>query len=166
MNRVIVIYGLPNAGKSTICKYLHSKFKSKQIRIDNIWEQTFSHPDYSPEQAKIVFDNLITEIKKELYNKTSTIIIEGVFASAERLITIKEMANSGGYQFSSILLFGTLDDLLLRNKKRNRNLTQAVSDDVINFFKKRFNSFEFCDLAINSSKISKEKTKQLINTLF
>jgi len=166
MNKIILLYGLPCTGKSTIFDSLLEINVTTQIRIDDIWIESFNTPEYTFEQSKVIYENLLLKLKKEISNNVSNILIEGVFASGDRLIEMKNISESKGYKFLSILLFCSIDVLYLRNQQRNNLPNKKVmGNEVIDFFKNKFNSSKYCDIAINTENIDKENIVSIIQNL-
>lgn len=163
MRKIVIIYGLPCTGKSEISSQIITKFKSFRIRIDEIWESMFVKPQYTVEESEIVFAHLLEDLGGLIKANTELIIIEGVFASISRLELIESIAKSSKYSLVSILLFDKMDNLIKRNVKRNEKIENKITVDTLQFLNSKFNSSEFCNLSINTGKVSLTEAVELIN---
>ena len=165
MSNIIILYGLPCAGKSTISEMLMKDINCNQINIDDIWKKLFSNPKYTTEESQIVFNEMLLQIQACLLNKVETLLLEGVFASISRLNIIQEIAKQNNYSLISILLFNSIENLIAIDQRRNITSGHLITADSLINLNKKFNSREFCSIAINTSKVSIKQTTNLIRAL-
>jgi predicted kinase len=165
MNELIVIYGLPCSGKSTVCTHLSTILNCPIVKIDDIWGQTFTNPTYTIEEGNIVFLILLKQLKRHISLKQNRIVVEGVFASVSRLLEIEKLALANSYGLKTILLFDNLESLLSKNYvRRNKGGTQ-LKNEALEFLANKFDSSKFCHFSIHTGKVSEDDTKHLIEIL-
>lgn len=91
--RVIVLYGPPCAGKTTIGQMLESRFNLRRISLDQLRGQYLSDPaDFSPESNREIFALLVQLISK-LLERGESILCEGLFIAHDRRNTIARIAS-------------------------------------------------------------------------
>jgi predicted kinase len=142
-----LFYGLPGTGKSTFIKELKNLLDFEYVSIDHIWQTTFQNPCYTFEESEIVFNKLLHDINNSI-NKGNRIVVEGMFATRERVITIKEIFSKKDLPFKTILLTAsqdTIKDRIIVRKKQN-----DISYENILFFSKRFSSQIEADCIIDT----------------
>jgi predicted ABC-type ATPase len=165
MRNIIILYGLPGSGKSTISELLIRDFNFDLINIDDTYLKIFLKPTYSVEESITVFNEFLLQIQAQLSKNIGTLIIEGVFASITRLYSIQEIAERYNYSLRSIFLFNSIENLITITSKRNLNGGHLISKDNLIFLSEKFNSREFCDISINTSKVSINQTINIIKNI-
>ncbi len=162
MDKIIVLYGLPCTGKTTILDFLAVAKSCNIIHIDNIWMSKFEKPTFSVEEGRIVFEELVNRLIDLISNKKRLIFIEGIFASKYRLEKLQEISKKFDYEFSSILLFNEFENLIKLNNERNKNIENKITNDTLAFLNSKFESQMFCNMSINTGKIP---IKQAVNII-
>ncbi|NDK19460.1 AAA family ATPase [Candidatus Gracilibacteria bacterium] len=81
MNRLIIVFGLPGSGKSTVANIIHEYFGEKSIilRTDEIRQELFPKSLYTQDES----DNVYAEFYRRtnhFLNIGKTVILDGVFA--------------------------------------------------------------------------------------
>lgn len=158
MNKVIIVYGLPCTGKSTVCGFLSERLSAAQVYTDKVWKEVFPDPKYTADESHTVFATILNKVETRMRENVPAILVEGVFASVERMQALKSLAISSGYNFHSILLFADTEVLKSRNHARNEEKENQMPDNVIDKLKGRFTSWDFCDISINTGLIAEKKT--------
>lgn len=165
MHNIIILYGLPCSGKSTVINSLSKNIDCNLINTDDIYLQLFQNPSYSVEESNNVFEELLSQMRFQLSNNVSTLIIEGVFASISRLYSIQEIAEQYNYSLKSVFLFNTIENLMILNNKRHIEGGHYITSESLTFLCEKFNSNGFCDISINTSKVSIDQTINLIKMI-
>jgi adenylate kinase family enzyme len=142
-----LIFGLPATGKSTFIEELGKEYIFTYLGIDNMWEQSFKNPKYTFEESKIVFNNLILRIN-DLADQNNILVIEGVFASIERVIEIEKIFQNKMLPIRKILLSASLNTIQKRIIFRNKN--KDVTLEQVKMLKEKFTSNTEADYIIDT----------------
>lgn len=154
-NIILVIYGLPGVGKTTFIHEFTKQYPLYQyIPIDDIWEKCFIYPSYTLKESEVVFAALTNEIKTVLIAK-KPLIVEGVFASENRLQEIRKLAHDFDYTVKAVLLKASHD--VIKNRVQSRKVKRIFSSQNWNMLKKKMNRTETADIILNTEMSSPEK---------
>jgi len=125
MNKMIIMAGLPGAGKSYIRKKL---FRDYYVVDCDELKKTL--PNYDPENPRALHDEskLLEkyEISKCLVNKIS-FVYDTTASNTDKIVELTKQAQTIGYFVSIVYVKVSLATALARNSKRHR----VVPDDVI-----------------------------------
>jgi shikimate kinase len=163
MGKIIVLYGLPCTGKTTISNLLVINKACEVIRIDDIWLSKYEKPTFSVEEGEIVFKELVNSLIDLVNSKKKLILVEGIFASISRLEELQRISENSDYQLISILLFNKFENLIKLNDERNNNLKNKITNDTLTFLNNKFNSQMFCNMSINTGKVTLKQAVNIIN---
>lgn len=155
---VILLYGFPCAGKTTIANHILRDSIYIYRSINQIWNEMNPNPNYSTKSSEIVFKRYLEEIKKDL-STNHNIILEGVFATGERIEQVADICISEGYTFHPFLLRASISTLLKRLTKRNKEATSKsgkVPEAALHNFNKSFNSRQFAEAEFYTDSLSAE----------
>jgi predicted kinase len=162
-NTNLLIYGLPATGKSAFIAELRHKFEFQYISIDSIWEETFTNPSYTLEESEIVFNKMICQINHTISNK-NRVVIEGVFATRERVIMIKELFKKKHLHLEAVLLTASLETL--RNRIINRKKKNDIIYERILELNNKFSSSIEADCIINTDCFELSEIKLVLEEKF
>lgn len=141
MNKVIIVLaGLPGAGKSTAGKLLAKRLGISFIETDQIWRSKFRNPQYTEDESKIVFESVMQALQSTI-DSGKSVIVEGVFASFERIKKIQKTAKSSNS--STIIVRFICDLALIDERLRNRTEIDGsrIPNELIESLSKRFKSW-------------------------
>ena len=75
---IIIIFGLPGSGKSYFASKLAKKLKAKYVSSDVIRNQLFNVKDYTLDEKKKVYSEMIREMKRAI-QQNANIILDATF---------------------------------------------------------------------------------------
>lgn len=78
---VVVVCGLPGTGKSTVAKALASRLNGERIRTDVVRKDLFSDPDYTVEEERAVYDELLARVRATIVRGRPA-VADGTFKRA------------------------------------------------------------------------------------
>jgi predicted kinase len=117
---LIVMTGLPGCGKTTVISDLRRLVDLAYVGTDACWKKLFAQPKYTPEESRAVFEALAMAVEKELREKLS-VVAEGVFASHERIIRLREIADLHGAKVVIVGVECDFEIALQRMKERQKS---------------------------------------------
>ena len=110
---LIVIAGPPGVGKTTVANLVNWSGRYQIIESDAIWSNLYTEPDFSIEQSRSVFRWISNHVARSLL-LGANIIVDGVFASQERIETMRTLAK----QYNARLnVFVLVCDWLMAKKR-------------------------------------------------
>ena len=148
---------MPCAGKTSLCESLKTSGFNNQIRTDEVRGKHFLYPTYSENESNQVFYFLLKELQEMVNKNLDDIIVEGVFATGQRILTIKKIALIKSYEVLCIFLQAPLDTLLVRNSERIET-DKFLKPERYGMFLKRYNSSHLSNLTINTDENTKGET--------
>src|SRR6056297_2639687 len=93
--QLVVVCGLPGVGKTTVAEDIAERLDGRLLRTDVIRKEILSDPDYTEEEARMVY--------REMFDRASELVEDGTSAVLDG--TFKEE----GYRDHAIALSETLD---------------------------------------------------------
>lgn len=161
---VLVFYGLPCTGKSTIIERILNKGIYEIIRIEEVWLRVSKHPVYSISESGHVFSTLI-ELLDDALERGKSVVIEGVFASKERIFLIRERVEIFKGKVLFILLEASDNVIERRLNDRKQLMRESISFEKYLWLKERFNSGSLCDFRFRTDLLSIDDILQTLNSV-
>ncbi len=94
---MLVVVGIPGAGKSFFAKHFSDTFRAPFINFDKIRSDLYNNPTYSTEEF-IILARVASTMLGEIIKTKNTVLIEGIGSTkAERTEIIKK-AKKAGYE--------------------------------------------------------------------
>ena len=125
--KILLLYGLPSSGKSTVAKSLTEYIR---ITVDEIITSMVPNPDITDFQR--LGNEIVTQISERLKNSNnSRIVIEmGCLIPQLAIKKFEQFMDDQTYHFTNILL--TADDAELERRiiKRNKEIESGKSDSL------------------------------------
>lgn len=115
---LLALAGPPAAGKSTLARNLLSKIQFTYLDTGECWAKLFPSPTYSEAESRAVFGFLTEKISETLSSKTS-VIAEGIFASHERIIRLRDIAKQCSARFILVNLLVDSESAFARMHARD-----------------------------------------------
>lgn len=147
---LVVVYGLPGAGKTNIAELLSKRLNANYLAMDNIWSRLYSNPNFTKEESDAVFLEMVSQIRRSLISFDCRLIVEGVFASGIRFRELDELCSKLEVQFVKILVHANLSTL----KKRTAARKNIISSEKLDWLATRFETRQTADFAINTSDLT------------
>lgn len=147
---LIIIYGLPGAGKTVIARMLSKRLAARYIATDDIWNAVYTQPSFSKEESDVVFSKLLEDIKEALSSLRGALVIEGVFASTSRIRKLERICLEENVKIFRILVAAALHVLLDRTSVR----VHPLSMEKLIWLTENFETRTLADLTINTDELA------------
>ena len=124
---ILIIYGLPCSGKSTLLRELNGY---RALSIDNLIRSKKEDPEISD------FIELSGELVGEIFasiieGQGSDVVVEmGCLIPKESIDLLEEMLLEKGLDYTSIILTASKDELIRRIKARNRDIETGKTNSI------------------------------------
>lgn len=158
---LVVIYGLPCTGKTSIAKPLTDLLNAKFLQIDNIWDSLFKEPKYTSYEANLVFNELVKHCRTIMVEHRRNLVVEGVFATKNRIVRLEEISNRLGYKLITVLLQANEETIEQRLNKRN-NKGQKVQMETVRWLSQKMDSRDAADIQLYTDNSSLSNAKKSI----
>ena len=125
---IIILVGIPHAGKTTFSKYLQEKYNYKAVSTDNIKKRIYKGGKYN---VKHLFE--IQKIELEVLMKKNYLIVADSNNSTKKYRDdIIKLATRYDYKYYSIYIESNLEDVKERLIKNHKNHILNNLDFYIN----------------------------------
>ena len=158
---LIVIYGLPGAGKTIIARMLSRLLAARYVATDDIWNALYPQPNFSKEESDVVFSKLLEHIEEALSSLHSALVIEGVFASMSRIRKLEAICLEKDIKIFRILVVASFSVLLDRTSVR----THPLSEEKLIWLTEKFETQAFADLTLNTEELSLSKLESEVERI-
>lgn len=118
--------GLPGSGKSTVAKGLLEMVQMGYVETDRCWLSVFPTPQHTHDESNTVFLEVCRRVEKFLTENQST-LAEGVFASHNRIVTLKAIASA--YQ-ARVIVVGLRCDMTIAFERMEERLNSDGTKPV------------------------------------
>lgn len=127
MKSVLLLYGLPCSGKSSVVASLpdHSRITVDEIITSFILEPSVA--DFRCSGNEIV-DKVVTELQNQ--EATQFVIEMGCLIPRLAISRLEAFMNDNGFLYTNILLAADDDELIRRIKQRNADIDAGKSDSI------------------------------------
>lgn len=149
---VILVYGLPGVGKTTVVDNLSSSIRFKRVQIDTVWNSIFDSPSYTKEEATTVFEHLLDKVRRIMTGDISVIVVEGVFASQARIRALEQCCRTSGYSFIRVFLEAS-DSVVLDRIEQRSIEGEDIPVEMWQKLKRKFATDHLADLTIDTGSL-------------
>ncbi|MEX2543359.1 MAG: AAA family ATPase [Trueperaceae bacterium] len=146
---MVVVFGLPGSGKSTMAVRLARRLEAVWISSDAIRGERGLSGDYSKESIAAVYREMMTRAGSHLTDGAK-VVLDGSFSNRRFRQQARELAGSHGVPLALIHMVAD-DRVTLRRVGRRRRLTEA-GPEAYQLLKRNFDPIEEEHLTLDSSK--------------
>lgn len=158
---LIIICGLPGSGKSSLARKLKAKLPAAYLNSDIVRKQIFKKPQYTPEEKKRVYDEIVNQAEKMLLKKKN-VIVDATFYTRKYRQLMVSTARDAGSKYCIILC--TLPEEMTKERLAKREKSsRSVSDanyEIYLKLRERFEQIEGDYLEIDCSLPIKEQVEK------
>jgi predicted kinase len=120
---VVVVFGLPGSGKSTVARRLAARLRAEWISSDAIRVERGLRGDYRKESIAAVYREMMTRAERVL-GAGGSVVLDGSFSNQSFRGQARALAESAGVPLALIRLVADEETTLAR-VSRKRKLTEA-----------------------------------------
>lgn len=150
MALVVVVFGLPGSGKSTVAVRLARRLEAVWISSDAIRVERGLTGNYSKESIAAVYREMMLRAGRHLGEGT-TVVLDGSFSNRRFRRQAQELAETAGVPLALIHMVAN-ERTTLRRVGRRRRLTEA-GPDAYRLLQHNFDPIEGEHLRLDSSKM-------------
>ncbi|MBN1170101.1 AAA family ATPase [Candidatus Micrarchaeota archaeon] len=155
---LIIICGLPGTGKSSLSRKLREKIGAVYLNTDIIRKQITKKPDYSEEEKKRVYDEMINLAEKNI-NERKNVILDATFYSKKLRMVMKNISKDH-YVILCSLPEKLVKERLMGRERRKKGISDADYGIYLEL-KKRFEPVEGEYLELDCS-LPKSKQVEIV----
>jgi predicted kinase len=134
--RLVVVCGLPGAGKTTVAEAVTDRLDATVLRTDVVRKELFSDPEYTSEESKRAYDAVFDRASATLADDTS-VVLDGTFRRAARRDRARSVAAAADVPFDFLRV--TCDESTAKARIRSREGDASDADvAVYELFREEF----------------------------
>jgi predicted kinase len=137
---LIIICGLPGSGKSSLARKLKTQLPAAYLNSDIVRKQIFKKPQYTPEEKKQVYDEVVNQAEKMLLKKKNVIVDATFYTKKYRQLVVGTARDTGSRY--CILLCKLPEDITKSRLEMREKSQRAVSDANYEIYLKLKEKFE------------------------
>ncbi|MCK5018002.1 MAG: AAA family ATPase [Candidatus Peribacteraceae bacterium] len=163
--KLILVCGLPGAGKSTIARKIAEKTSSYVFNTDVIRKQLVDNPSYTEEEKEKVY-NLLFEMTEKFLITAKNVVVDGTFHSNDLRKKIKEIATRTKSEFHLIEV--VCSEKIVKDRMEIRKTRPSVSDadfEVHQKIKQKFEPIKQKHFVLKSGKAENEQVDDFLKTI-
>ena len=160
--RLVVVYGLPGAGKSTVAAAVADRLDAAIVRTDVVRKELFSDPSYTDEESQQTYEAVFDRAGDRLA-AGDPVVLDGTFRRTDRRREARSLAERRGVPAQ--LLRVRCDEQTAKARIRSREDDPSDADvDVYDLLREEFEPVEDPVVVDNSGDL--DSTLARVRTLF
>ncbi|WP_232686432.1 AAA family ATPase [Halobacterium zhouii] len=121
---LVVVCGLPGAGKTTVSEYVAERLDGQLYRTDVIRKELFQDPEYTPEEREAVYAELHRRAKATL-DAGRSVVLDGTFKLREHRGESRRAAQAIGVPLALVQVVCAEDVVRDRIRARSGDASDA-----------------------------------------
>lgn len=114
---LVVVCGLPGAGKTTIAEAVADRVDGRLVRTDVVRKELFPDPEYTDEEKRSVYAELLARGRAAV-TAGETVVLDGTFKEARFRADAVELAEDLGVEFELVKV--ECEEAVARGRIRER----------------------------------------------
>lgn len=161
--RLVVVCGLPGAGKTTVAEHAVDTLDAELLRTDVVRKELFPDPDYTPAEMRAVYDELLERAAESL-RAGDPVVLDGTFKERELRGEARRTAEAVGVPLTLVKVECSED--VVRDRIRARSGDESDADFAIHQqFREQFESIAG-EYALVDNSGTLDETLGQVNDLF
>jgi predicted kinase len=146
---LVVVCGLPGAGKTTVAGTVVDELDAERIRTDVVRKELFDDPSYSTAETEAVYQTVCDRAADHLANDEH-VVLDGTFR--ERDLRQPALALAREHGVDRMILKVEADDAVVRERIRQREDDASDADvSVYEQYRDRFEPIEVDHVVVDNS---------------
>jgi len=160
---LLVVCGLPGAGKTTIAEAVADRVDGRLVRTDVVRKELFPDPDYTEAEKLAVYAELLGR-GREVVENDETAVLDGTFKEARFREDVVDLAADLGVDFQLVKV--ECDEAVARRRIRERTDDESDADpDLHSRFRELFDPIE-CEHVVVDNSADLDATLARVDELF
>ncbi|MEE6209802.1 AAA family ATPase [Salarchaeum sp. III] len=163
---LVVVCGLPGVGKTTVAETIRERVDGDAdlLRTDVVRGDVVSDPDYTEEELRRVYDELLSRVDDRLARGES-VVVDGTFKRAVHRERARDLAREHGATFRLVRV--ECDEETVRERIATRTDDASDADfDVYKLYKEEFEPIEDACITIDNSGSTAQTRERVIDALY
>jgi len=134
--RLVVVCGLPGAGKTTVAEHAVDALDAELLRTDVVRKELFPDPEYTPAEVQAVYDELLARAAESL-RAGDPVVLDGTFKERELRGAARRTAEAVGVPLTLVKV--ECDEDVVRDRIRARSGDESDADfEIHQQFREQF----------------------------
>ncbi|MCG1004075.1 MULTISPECIES: AAA family ATPase [Halobacterium] len=161
--RVVVVCGLPGAGKTTVAEHAADLLDAELLRTDVVRTELFPEPEYTDAEMRAVYDELF-ERAAAVVRGGRSVVLDGTFQHREHRDTAQRTAADLGV--AATLVKVECEEAVVEERIRQRSEDASDADFAIHQqYRESFDSIEREHAVVDNSE-GLASTREQVEALF
>lgn len=159
MTELIVVCGLPGAGKTTVAREVGERRDAKLLRTDVIRKEILTEPRYTEAETQLVYEEAFDRTR-EILSEERDVVIDGTFRERDYRIRALETAEEveSGFQLVRVVC----DEDVVRKRIKERVDDESDADFQIHqMFRDTFDRVALQHVSVDNSGKLEETLRQI-----
>jgi len=157
--RLVVVCGLPGAGKTTVSEHAVDALDAELFRTDVVRKDLFPDPDYTPEEMRAVYDELFSRAREAVRDGDAA-VLDGTFKDREHRGRARRAAEDLGVPFTLVRV--ACDEDVVRERIRARSGDASDADfEIHQQYREEFDSVAGEHVRVDNSGTLEETLAQV-----
>jgi len=127
-SRLVVVCGLPGAGKTTVAEHAVDALDAELLRTDVVRKELFPDPEYTPEEMRAVYDELLDRAAAAL-RAGEPVVVDGTFKERDLRGAARRTAENVGVPLTLVKV--ECEEDVVRERIRARSGDESDADFAI-----------------------------------
>lgn len=160
---LVVVCGLPGAGKTTVSEAVADRLDAPRLRTDVVRKAVLDDPDYTPEETRRVYAALLDRAR-ETVDREGAAVLDGTFKYERQREAARETAAELGVPFRLVKV--ECSEAVVRERIAAREGDESDADFAVHeLLREEFETVQAPDLTVdNSGDI--ESTRRQVDALY
>lgn len=146
---LVVVCGLPGAGKTTVSEAIADRLEATRLRTDVVRKDLLDDPEYTPEETRRVYAVLL-ERARETVATDGAVILDGTFKRRYRRDDARATARSLGVPFRLVKV--TCEEPVVRERIAGREGDASDADfEIHQLHREQFEPIEGERIVVDNS---------------
>jgi len=134
--RLVVVCGLPGAGKTTVAEHAVDTLDAELLRTDVVRKELFPDPDYTPAEVEAVYDELLDRAAESL-RAGDPVVLDGTFKERDLRGAARRTAEAVDVPLTLVKV--ECDEDVVRDRIRARSGDESDADfEIHQQFREQF----------------------------